>query len=280
MKQAEFYKRLSRALSRLPEVERQEIITDYQEYIHDALEAGREEEQVIAALGSPEKLAKELLARHHLDQWEQRKSFGNLLSVVGAIAGLGVINFMLAIPFLIYLAIVTSGMFVASMLLISGVLVTSLSISHGLLGWPVLNRLETLEVVNQQTGDVHTKLMQGVPQINISGENGEKVDIHRDASSGKTIVNIQSSDSAVHIEGGLHESRKLILSDKNGSVRLNGLLHSPSGWSMFFFGVVLLLIGGGGVLIGWLLLRWTWRCLVTYGRYQLSLLDKVGHTQS
>ena len=101
MKQEHFMQTLRNELRSLPKHEVDEIVADYREYIGDAIAAGRNEEEVIAALGDPFKLARELRAQAKYRQWENHRSLSNLMRVVISIAGLGVMNFLLFFPFLI-----------------------------------------------------------------------------------------------------------------------------------------------------------------------------------
>ncbi|OHX19893.1 DUF1700 domain-containing protein [Chromobacterium sphagni] len=136
MTRKDFLQQLERALSGLkPEMVR-EILSDYDEYFNDALADGRDEAEVVAALGSPQKLARELKAQSHYRQWEQHRSFANLSRVMVSIAGLGVLNFFLALPFLAYLLFLTVGYIVSLSFLVAGLAVVVGWGSHSLFGWP------------------------------------------------------------------------------------------------------------------------------------------------
>ena len=120
MKQDVFIEALRQELSSLPKPAVDEIIADYREYIGDALAAGRREEEVIAALGDPVKLGRELKAQASYRQWQDRRSFGNLIRVVMSISTLGLLNVLLLIPFMVYLALLTAGYAVSVGLTIAG----------------------------------------------------------------------------------------------------------------------------------------------------------------
>ncbi|WP_144153592.1 DUF1700 domain-containing protein [Paraburkholderia sp. BCC1885] len=131
MKQDVFIETLQRELSSLPKQAVDEIIADYREYIGDALAAGRREEEVIAALGDPVKLARELKAQANYRQWQDRRSFGNLIRVIMSISGLGLLNVLLLVPFMLYLVILTAGYAVSVALTIAGLVgVVALSGHH------------------------------------------------------------------------------------------------------------------------------------------------------
>ena len=136
MKQDAFIQRLRQGLASLPKQEVDEIIADYREYIGDAMAAGRNEEEVLAALGDPDKLARELKAQATYRQWEARRSFGNLARVVVSIAGLGLLNLILFIPFMLYLTLLTAGYMVSGAFALGGLIAVVYIGSHQVFGWP------------------------------------------------------------------------------------------------------------------------------------------------
>ncbi|OSO86060.1 DUF1700 domain-containing protein [Burkholderia pseudomallei] len=137
MKQDAFIQRLRQALGSLPKRDVDEIVADYREYIGDALSAGRTEEDVIAALGEPEKLARELKAQANFRQWEERRSFGNLMRVVGSIAGLGLLHLVLLVPFLLYMLVLTLGYVFFGALTVAGLVTLVAFGSYYVFGTPV-----------------------------------------------------------------------------------------------------------------------------------------------
>jgi uncharacterized membrane protein len=131
MKQDVFIETLRQELSSLPKHAVDEIIADYREYIGDALAAGRREEDVIAALGDPVKLARELKAQANYRQWQDRRSFGNLIRVIMSISALGLLNVLLLVPFMLYLVLLTAGYAVSVGLTVAGLVgVIALSGHH------------------------------------------------------------------------------------------------------------------------------------------------------
>lgn len=136
MKQDAFIQRLRQGLASLPKQEVEEIVADYREYIGDAIAAGRKEEDVLAALGDPGKLARELKAQATYRQWEARRSFGNLARVVASIAGLGLLNLVLLVPFIIYLGLLTAGYMVSGAFALGGLIAVVYLGSHQAFGWP------------------------------------------------------------------------------------------------------------------------------------------------
>jgi uncharacterized membrane protein len=139
MKQDAFIQALRDELGgSLPKQAVDEIVADYHEYIGDALAAGRREEDVIAALGDPVKLARELKAQANYRQWQDRRSFGNLLRVVGSVAGLGLLNMLLLVPFMVYLLVLTAGYVISGALTVAGLVALVVFGGHHLFGTPSL----------------------------------------------------------------------------------------------------------------------------------------------
>jgi len=138
MKQEHFMQTLRNELRNLPKHEVDEIVADYREYISDAIAAGRNEEEVISALGDPLKLARELKAQANYRQWENNRTLSNLLRVVVSVAGLGVMNFLLFFPFLFYMLMLSVGYIVSTALVIAGVALVIGAGGNKLFNWPPL----------------------------------------------------------------------------------------------------------------------------------------------
>lgn len=136
MTQDAFIQQLRHELRSLPKQMVDEIVADYREYFGDALAAGRSEADVVAALGDPVKLARELKAQATFRQWETRRSFGNLMRVIVSIAGLGLLQLLLLIPFMFYLLMLTIGYAVSAALTVAGLVTVVALGSHHLFGWP------------------------------------------------------------------------------------------------------------------------------------------------
>jgi uncharacterized membrane protein len=89
-----FLNELERQLAKLPEEDRREIMQDYEEHFEFAVEAGKSDEEVIASLGSPEKIAKEVAADYHVELARETKAVSNALRAVFAVGGLGFFNLL------------------------------------------------------------------------------------------------------------------------------------------------------------------------------------------
>jgi uncharacterized membrane protein len=100
MTRAEFMARLRRGLSALSTNTQADITADYEAHFNDAAEAGRTEEQTAAALGDPDRLARELRAEYGLKAWEEKKSPRNATGAILALLGLGAIDVLILAPIL------------------------------------------------------------------------------------------------------------------------------------------------------------------------------------
>jgi uncharacterized membrane protein len=100
MTRAEFMTRLRRGLAGLPVTTIADIVADHEAHFADAQAAGRSEAEVAAALGDPDRLARELRAEAGLKQWEERKNPSNAMAAVIALLGLGALDLMFLLPLL------------------------------------------------------------------------------------------------------------------------------------------------------------------------------------
>lgn len=127
MKRQDFINELRLALANLPAAEREDILRDQEEYLHEAELAGRNEEEVIQALGDPRQLAVSLNVEAKIHQVEKSKSFSkqivNTFSAVLAILALAPFNFLFVLwPFLIF-----SGLSTFAWMLAGGTLIFSVA---------------------------------------------------------------------------------------------------------------------------------------------------------
>jgi len=113
MTRAEFMTRLRRGLAGLPVTTIADIVADHEAHFADAQAAGRSEAEVAAALGDPDRLARELRAEAGLKQWEERKNPSNAMAAVIALIGLGAIDVMILLPVLMGVLMTLFGVMVA-----------------------------------------------------------------------------------------------------------------------------------------------------------------------
>ena len=100
MTRAEFITRLRRGLAGLPVTTIADIVADHEAHFADAQAAGRSEAETAAALGDPDRLAREMRAENGLKQWEEKKNPSNAMAAVIALLGLGALDVMFLLPLL------------------------------------------------------------------------------------------------------------------------------------------------------------------------------------
>jgi uncharacterized membrane protein len=101
MTRDEFISRLRQGLRGLPEPAQAEIVTDYQAHFADGAAAGRGEADIAAALGDPDRLARELKAEAGLKRWEETRKPEAAAAAVFAVLGLGAIDLLILLPILV-----------------------------------------------------------------------------------------------------------------------------------------------------------------------------------
>lgn len=100
MTRAEFIARLRRGLAGLPVTTIADVVADHEAHFADGQAAGRTEAEVAAALGDPDRLAREMRAEAGLKSWEERKTPSNALGAIIALIGLGALDVMFLLPLL------------------------------------------------------------------------------------------------------------------------------------------------------------------------------------
>jgi uncharacterized membrane protein len=114
MTRAEFLSRLKRGLVGLPTSSATEILNDYEAHFDDGVQAGRTEAEVAAALGNPERLARELKAEAGVQRWRQEQTPSAAAGAVFAVLGLGAIDILILLPLLMSVIGVLFGFFIAT----------------------------------------------------------------------------------------------------------------------------------------------------------------------
>lgn len=120
MSKDSFLHALRRGLAGLPPRDIDEIIADYSAHFFESEASGRREAEVVAALGDPARIAREIRADAGLRRFEQDGNISNMLAAVFALAGLAIVDVIVLLPLLVVMAVVTLGM--ALTLLTTGVL--------------------------------------------------------------------------------------------------------------------------------------------------------------
>lgn len=114
MTRAEFIARLKNGLVGLPTTTANEIVADYEAHFSDGLAAGRTEAEVAAALGDPDRLARELKAEAGIQRWRQEKNPSAAAGAVFAVLGLGAIDILILLPILMGVVGAVFGFFMAA----------------------------------------------------------------------------------------------------------------------------------------------------------------------
>ena len=114
MTRAEFMGRLRRGLVGMPTAAAADIASDYEIHFEDGLAAGRTEAEVAAALGDPDRLARDLRAEAGAQRWHQEKNPSAAAGAIFAVLGLGAIDILILLPILMSVAMTLFGMFMAA----------------------------------------------------------------------------------------------------------------------------------------------------------------------
>lgn len=115
-----FLARLREGLRGMPAQSQADIMADYESHFADAAAAGRSEADVAAALGDPDRLARELRAEAGLRRWEKDRNPSGAAAAVFALIGLGALDIFIMLPVLMGIggtifgfAVAAIGVFVA-----------------------------------------------------------------------------------------------------------------------------------------------------------------------
>lgn len=101
MTRQDFITRLRQGLVGLPAQAQSDIVSDYETHFTEGAAAGRSEADVAAALGDPDRLARELRAEVGVKRWELQRNPEAAAAAVFAVLGLGAIDILVLLPILI-----------------------------------------------------------------------------------------------------------------------------------------------------------------------------------
>lgn len=108
-----FLARLREGLRGLPAQSVTDIVADYEAHFNDGEAAGRTEAEVAAALGDPDRLAREIRAESTMARWREERSPGAAAAAVFAVLGLGAIDILILLPVLMGVGAALIGFAVA-----------------------------------------------------------------------------------------------------------------------------------------------------------------------
>jgi uncharacterized membrane protein len=126
-----------------------DIMADYDTHFTEGEAAGRSEAEVAAALGDPDRLARELRAQNTIDRWREERSPSSAAAAIFAVLGLGALDLMFLLPILIGVIATVFGFFVAAIaLFIAGGAVFAASPVAGLPGGVAAGMLAGIGVMS------------------------------------------------------------------------------------------------------------------------------------
>lgn len=120
MTRDEFMGRLRRGLVGMSTATAADIASDYESHFEDGVAAGRTEAEVAAALGDPDRLARELRAEAGARRWNQEQNPSAAAAAVFAVLGLGAIDILILLPVLMGVIGALFGFFMAAVGLFIG----------------------------------------------------------------------------------------------------------------------------------------------------------------
>jgi len=127
-----FMARLREGLRGLPAQAVADIVADYEAHFTDGEAAGRTEAEVAAALGDPDRLAREIRAESSLNRWREERSPGAAAAAIFAVLGLGAIDILFLLPFLM-------GLVMAMLAIAVGVIIAFFFGAFMFVGGPFLD---------------------------------------------------------------------------------------------------------------------------------------------
>ena len=112
----------------MPNVEKKDIISEYETHFISGKQDGKCEEEIARKLGNPKTIAKELTVSYAISNADKKRSFKNMITALFSVMSLSVLNFafifiaffvlLFLLPFLLALVIVTPFLIISPILLI------------------------------------------------------------------------------------------------------------------------------------------------------------------
>jgi uncharacterized membrane protein len=112
-----FLARLRDGLRGLPAQAISDIMADYEAHFADGAADGRSEDEVAAALGNPDRLAREIRAESSLNRWREERSPSSAAGAVFAVLGLGAIDILFLLPILMGVVVTLIALFVVAVVM-------------------------------------------------------------------------------------------------------------------------------------------------------------------
>lgn len=126
-----FLQKIEGLLRKLPQNERKDILSDYEEHIRTAMEMGKTEDQAIRALGDPKAIAKSIMAEYYIGLADAKKSPESVFRAIMASISLGFFNLLIVLPPSIVFFAAFIVLFVVSLALILSPLIAVYCLIEG-----------------------------------------------------------------------------------------------------------------------------------------------------
>jgi uncharacterized membrane protein len=114
MTRQEFIARLRAGLAGLPAQAQTDIAADYEAHFTEGAAAGRSEADIAAALGDPDRLARELRTEAGAKRWQAERNPEAAAAAVFAVLGLGAIDVLILLPILVGVVSVLCAFFIVA----------------------------------------------------------------------------------------------------------------------------------------------------------------------
>jgi uncharacterized membrane protein len=114
MTRQEFIARLRAGLAGLPAQAQTDIVADYEAHFTEGQAAGRSESDIAAALGDPDRLARELRTEAGARRWQTERNPEAAAAAVFAVLGLGAIDVLILLPILVGVVSVLCAFFIVA----------------------------------------------------------------------------------------------------------------------------------------------------------------------
>jgi len=114
MNKKDYIKKLSSYMTGIPEGDRKDVISDFEEHFKEGFAEGRTEEDIAGSLGDPRSLANQLKASILVNRAEKTASAANITRAVFATLGLGFFNLIFILGPFIAIAGVLMALFVCA----------------------------------------------------------------------------------------------------------------------------------------------------------------------
>lgn len=131
MVKSEYLQRVENKIKALPKTEQADIIRDLEEHFYFGREAGKSEEEIAKSLGSPDKMARALVATYRMEQVSEKKSVGNVFQAIWAVIGLSLFNLIIVLgPFIAVVGLIFSGWLAGGSFIITPILYGVISLIY------------------------------------------------------------------------------------------------------------------------------------------------------